>query len=262
MNKKTLPAGLHRDTLAVRAALAPSQYGENSEALFLTSGFVQTDAETAAHRFANPTEGFTYGRTSNPTVTSFEQRLAAMERPDRNDQRSAGFELFDQGRRNLRRRGGHQNGIVGCVFRPAESAVRRAHRHIVETQRAQTRARLLGKRIDDFNAVDLFDQTCQYRGLITRTGADLQHHILAPGMNQLGHQCDDVGLRDCLPMADRQRPIGIGAALQRRRHKSVSRHPPHGLQHTWMQGRTAGQMTGRRHIGANFIQQRLLFPIE
>lgn len=77
--KKKLPPGLHRDTLAVRTALPPSQWGENSEALFLTSGFVQPDSETMAHRFANPQEGYTYGRTSNPTVTSFEQRLAAME---------------------------------------------------------------------------------------------------------------------------------------------------------------------------------------
>jgi O-succinylhomoserine sulfhydrylase len=78
-NQKKLPAGLHRDTLAVRMALPASQWGENSEALYLTSGFVQTDAETSAHRFANPQEGYTYGRTSNPTVTSFELRLAAME---------------------------------------------------------------------------------------------------------------------------------------------------------------------------------------
>ena len=77
--KKKLPEGLHRETLAVRTALPPSQWGENSEALFLTSGFVQPDAETMAFRFAHPQEGYTYGRTSNPTVTSFEQRLAAME---------------------------------------------------------------------------------------------------------------------------------------------------------------------------------------
>jgi O-succinylhomoserine sulfhydrylase len=77
--KKKLPEGLHRDTLAVRTALPASQWGENSEALYLTSGFVQPDAETSAHRFAHPQEGYTYGRTSNPTVTSFEQRLAAME---------------------------------------------------------------------------------------------------------------------------------------------------------------------------------------
>ncbi|HEY0822885.1 MAG TPA: O-succinylhomoserine sulfhydrylase [Ramlibacter sp.] len=77
--KKKLPAGLHRETLAVRVALPASQWGENSEALYLTSGFVQPDAETMAHRFAHPQEGYTYGRTSNPTVTSFEQRLAALE---------------------------------------------------------------------------------------------------------------------------------------------------------------------------------------
>jgi O-succinylhomoserine sulfhydrylase len=77
--KKKLPDGLRRETLAVRTALPPSQWGENSEALYLTSGFVQPDAETSARRFANPQEGYTYGRTSNPTVTSFEQRLAAME---------------------------------------------------------------------------------------------------------------------------------------------------------------------------------------
>ncbi len=79
MEKKKLPAGLHRDTLAIRAGMEPSQYGENSEALYLTSGFLQPDARTSAHRFANPQEGYTYGRTSNPTVTAFEHRLAAME---------------------------------------------------------------------------------------------------------------------------------------------------------------------------------------
>jgi O-succinylhomoserine sulfhydrylase len=54
MQGKKLPPGLHRDTLAVRAAIEPSQYGENSEALYLTSGFLQPDSETMARRFANP----------------------------------------------------------------------------------------------------------------------------------------------------------------------------------------------------------------
>ncbi|MFT2612795.1 PLP-dependent transferase, partial [Escherichia coli] len=44
-----------------------------------TSSFVQPDCATAARRFANEEPGYTYSRTSNPTVTSFEQRLAAME---------------------------------------------------------------------------------------------------------------------------------------------------------------------------------------
>lgn len=74
-----LPPGLHPDTLALRTGIAPSQYGEHSEALYLTSGYVQQDAETSARRFAHPQEGYTYTRTSNPSVTSFERRLAAME---------------------------------------------------------------------------------------------------------------------------------------------------------------------------------------
>lgn len=74
-----LPEGLHPDTLAVRVAVPRSQYGEHSEALYLTSCFVQPDAETSARRFASQEEGYTYTRTSNPTVTGFERRLAALE---------------------------------------------------------------------------------------------------------------------------------------------------------------------------------------
>ncbi len=77
--KVRLPADARPDTLAVRAGLPPSQWGENSEALFLTSSFVHPDAATAARRFANEEEAFVYSRFSNPTVMMMEQRLAAME---------------------------------------------------------------------------------------------------------------------------------------------------------------------------------------
>lgn len=72
-------AGLQRETLAVRLAVERSQYGENSEALYLSSGYVQPSAEISARRFGGQEEGYTYGRSGNPTVTSFEQRLAALE---------------------------------------------------------------------------------------------------------------------------------------------------------------------------------------
>ena len=75
----TLPADARLDTLAVRQGLPPSQWGENSEALFLTSSFVQPDAATAAARFANEEEAFIYSRFTNPTVTMMERRLAALE---------------------------------------------------------------------------------------------------------------------------------------------------------------------------------------
>jgi O-succinylhomoserine sulfhydrylase len=74
-----LPAGARPDTLAVREGLPRTPWGENSEALFLTSSFVHPDAATAAARFANEEEAFVYSRFSNPTVTMMERRLAALE---------------------------------------------------------------------------------------------------------------------------------------------------------------------------------------
>ena len=79
MTEKSLPPHLHLDTLAVREAVAKSQFGENSEALYLTSSFVQPSAAAAARRFAQEEEGYTYARVGNPTVSSMERRLAALE---------------------------------------------------------------------------------------------------------------------------------------------------------------------------------------
>ena len=76
---RPLPKGLHLETLAVRTAVEKSQYGENSESLYLTSSFTQPDCETAARRFSGEEEGFIYSRFTNPTVASMEMRLAALE---------------------------------------------------------------------------------------------------------------------------------------------------------------------------------------
>jgi len=67
------------ETLAVRAGTVRSQFGEHSEALFLTSSFVFESAAQAAARFIGQEPGNIYARFTNPTVTMFEERLAAME---------------------------------------------------------------------------------------------------------------------------------------------------------------------------------------
>jgi O-succinylhomoserine sulfhydrylase len=77
--KKPLPAGLRPETLAVRAGTDRSHHGEHSEAMFLTSSFVFPNAFEAAERFQGRTPGNVYSRFTNPTVTAFEERLAAME---------------------------------------------------------------------------------------------------------------------------------------------------------------------------------------
>src|SRR5512147_1046128 len=67
------------ETLAVRAGGVQSQFHEHSEALFLTSSFTFDSAQQAAKRFIGEEPGNIYARFTNPTVTMFEERLAAME---------------------------------------------------------------------------------------------------------------------------------------------------------------------------------------
>jgi O-succinylhomoserine sulfhydrylase len=63
----------------VRAGQERSQFNEHSEALYLTSSFVFTTAAQAAARFSGEEEGNVYSRFTNPTVSAFQHRLAALE---------------------------------------------------------------------------------------------------------------------------------------------------------------------------------------
>ncbi|MCM8611805.1 O-succinylhomoserine sulfhydrylase [Accumulibacter sp.] len=67
------------ETLAVRAGQERSQFNEHSEALYLTSSFVFSSAAQAAARFSGEEEGNVYSRFTNPTVSAFQDRLAALE---------------------------------------------------------------------------------------------------------------------------------------------------------------------------------------
>ena len=67
------------ETLAVRESLPRSQYNEHSEALYLTSSYVFESAAQAAARFSGEEEGNVYSRFTNPTVSAFQARLAALE---------------------------------------------------------------------------------------------------------------------------------------------------------------------------------------
>lgn len=73
----------HPETLAIRAGTLRTELREHSEALFLTSSFVFGSAAEAAARFSGAEAGNIYARFTNPTVTMFEQRLAALEGAER-----------------------------------------------------------------------------------------------------------------------------------------------------------------------------------
>jgi O-succinylhomoserine sulfhydrylase len=67
------------ETRLVHAGTLRSPFGETSEALFLTQGFVYDSAASAERRFKNEEPGYQYSRFSNPTVSMFEARMAALE---------------------------------------------------------------------------------------------------------------------------------------------------------------------------------------
>ena len=67
------------ETRLVHAGTLRSQFGETSEALFLTQGYVYPSAEECEARFTGKDPGYVYSRYSNPTMDMFEQRMAALE---------------------------------------------------------------------------------------------------------------------------------------------------------------------------------------
>src|SRR3974390_3864973 len=74
------PAHRYRpETELVHAGAMRTQFGETSEALYLTQGFVYDSAEQCEARFKGEDPGFQYSRFANPTVDMFEKRIAAFE---------------------------------------------------------------------------------------------------------------------------------------------------------------------------------------
>ena len=76
---RSITANWRPATLAIRGGTARSEYGETSEALFLTSGYSYDKAADAAARFAGEQDGMTYSRLQNPTVEMLEHRVALLE---------------------------------------------------------------------------------------------------------------------------------------------------------------------------------------
>ena len=108
----------HLDTLAVRAGQERSQFGEHSEALYLTSSFVFKSAAHAAARFSGAEEGMVYARFTNPTVDMLQKRLAALEGAERCVATASGMAAILATAMALLKAGDHivaSNGIFGAT---------------------------------------------------------------------------------------------------------------------------------------------------
>lgn len=79
MNRPHKPAQWRQATALVHGGTNRSRFGETSEALYLTQGFVYDSAQAAEARFKGDEDGFIYSRYANPTVEMLEQRLCLLE---------------------------------------------------------------------------------------------------------------------------------------------------------------------------------------
>lgn len=98
---------LHPETLAIRAGRETSEYREHSQSLHLTSSFTFDSAAQAAAMFLGEIDGYTYSRFTNPTVSAFQQRLAAMEGAERAVATSTGMAAIQATMLTLLKAGDH-----------------------------------------------------------------------------------------------------------------------------------------------------------
>ena len=107
-DSQRLPARpLHPATQMVHGGTMRSAFGETSEALFLTQGFVYETMEAAEARFKGESPGFVYSRFSNPTVAMFEQRMALLERAEAARATATGMAAVTAALMSLVRAGDH-----------------------------------------------------------------------------------------------------------------------------------------------------------
>ncbi len=193
------------DTLAVRAGQVRSDFQEHAEALFLTSSFVYKNAAEAARKFANEEPGYLYSRFTNPTVTMFQDRLAALEGAEACVATSTGMAAIASTVMGLLKSGDHMissRSVFGTV-------------------------------------VPLFDQICKKFGVettwVSASDVDEWRHAVRPNSkllfcetpsNPLAEICDITALAEiahqagavfavdnCLLTPALQRPLALGADL-------------------------------------------------
>ena len=106
-------------TLAVRAGFERSNFGEHTEPLFVTSSFVHDSAEHAAAKFAGEADGYIYSRFGNPTVSVFQDRLAALEGAEACLATATGMSAINSMMMSLTKSGDHvvcSQGVFGTTI--------------------------------------------------------------------------------------------------------------------------------------------------
>ena len=120
-----------------------------------------------------------------------------------------------------------QDRVIGLMFRPAEIAVSKPDFHVLEIQLFQSSSSTGRQRGKVLQCKHLPGHPCQHGGLIPRSGSDLQNHRLPVQLGQVGHECHDIGLGDCLMVSNGQGAVLISLVPVGERHETVARNLPH-----------------------------------
>ena len=197
---------LHRrNTNAVRAGQKRSSEAENSEPIFLSSSFTFDTAAEAAAKFAGDEEGNIYSRFSNPTVSTFEERLAALEGAERCVATSSGMSAI----------------LSTCM------ALLQSGDHIVSSASIfGTSVNLFGKILPKFGLETSFVKQCDYEGWEKAIRPSTRLLFLETPTNPLTEVADIQRLSElakahnCLLVVDNcfctpvlQRPLEFGADI-------------------------------------------------
>ena len=102
--------------------------------------------------------------------------------------------------------------------------------HVMVTQIGEPGGSLLGELADPLDGVNFFGNLGENGRRVARSGADLKHSFAAVQPERLGHECDDVGLRDCLILLDWQWGIFVGEFAKLFGQEVLARDTAHGVQ--------------------------------
>ena len=139
-------------------------------------------------------------------------------------------ELGRQGGRDAGGGAGDEDGVVRGSGRPAGLAVGGVNVDVLDVLGGEGVGGALCKGRDGLEGVDFGDESGEDGGLIAATGANLEDAVVWLGGESLGHEGDNVGLRDGLAMTDGEGCVVVGFGSLRFGDKEVARGFEHGLE--------------------------------
>ncbi len=171
------------------------------------------------------------------------QLLGALIGADRDHQPPADLQLRLQRLRNQRRAGGHDDGIVGSMLRPAPGAIAVQDVNIVVAELSEQRRGLVRKLAETFDRIHIGRDLRQHRGGVTGTRADLENFLAALQHQGFRHEGDDIRLRNGLLACNRERRIVVGEFAKIFRQEQFARHLAHGVKHEFVAHAASGDIS-------------------